>query len=92
MSRPLLLTAAVAKPSEFQHRLTNAHETLVDRMQGIVESERTLKLTHLDAGKIILLPLGKEVDQAWAAAQRRGIAIDLHLRLPVKVVTHATFQ
>ena len=61
-------------------------------MQGIVESERTLKLTHFDAGKIILLPLGKEVDQAWAAAQRRGIAIDLHLRLPIKVVTHATFQ
>ena len=87
-----LFAASVAEAGQFRHGLPHAHEALIDGVHGVLECERPLVLAYLDLEEIILLPFGKQIDDARTTAQGRCVSVELNLRLPIEIVQDAPIE
>ena len=58
-----ITATTIRETSQLAHVLRVAHESLRNRVHGVLECEGTLELTCLHLEELVLLPLTKEVNQ-----------------------------
>ena len=85
-------SGTVAEACKRTDNLAVAHKALIYGVHGILEREGTLKLSCLDLEIVILLPLTEEVYHTGRAAKGGGVALKLHLCLPIELVEDAAIE
>ena len=87
-----MLTRSIAEARQLCYVLCVAHKALVNGVHGVFKGEGALKLSYLHVCRFAFLPLNEGVYQSGRAAQCRGVAVQLHLSLPVKLVKELSVQ
>ena len=83
---------ASVEVGELRYSLRVAHESLVDRVHGVLICKWVLELSHLYAEPLEVLPLNEEVDEFRAGAEVGSVSVELHLRFPVPVFQYSSVK